>query len=528
MKLTRRQLLKATFGAAHLALIERLGVPLVGGGRARASLPEGVPTRLLTIHVPGGWVPWYLWVPFTGPEITSHLPPVEYYLNKEPVFYGPDDITNLDGTGDAMNGSYLPLRGPEHWNIEGASANGRSWKDNALWENVSVVHGLDVQTADHSSARISMMSGKASATYQTPAVHAWIAWATSEIYGDDRPLGSVAVGNGPVPSPASLGAAGAPILMPSLGALDYSLGEKVDSAWSGLRNRGTIDDVDFQGAALGQELGANDMERVVLSRARALHDTTNSATDALYERIYDTYRGVSRLLAQDLIATIDATPSLVDESVLPKPDYVPSNWSFFGSSTVSSADSQAGAPDIELALKLLRSGLTSAISLELRGIQGFEFDTHGSGHPRHFAHLRAVYDVIGRIIAQLKNIPIGGGRVLLDDTLVVIQSEFSRTWPHSLQCDHWPATSVAFAGGNVIPNRQIGRYAIPEGASPSGLGYLGDPVSMIDEGGDLISRSPTSGDVVWTILQQMGITNELKQGVFLGGGPGRFLGLEEA
>ena len=29
--------------------------------------------------------------------------------------------------------------------------------------------------------------------------------------------------------------------------------------------------------------------------------------------------------------------------------------------------------------------------------------------------------------------------------------------------------------------------------------------------GDLISRAPTSGDVVWTILQQMGITNELKQ-----------------
>lgn len=529
MKVTRRNLLKAAFGASQLALIDKLGVPLFGGGRARANLPEGVPTKLLTIHIPGGWVPYYLWVPFTPQEITSHIPPVENYLNAEPVFYGPDDITNLDGSGDAdVNATYMRLRGPEQWNIPGASQNGRAWKDYALWENASVVHGIDVGTADHFSARVSMMSGKASSTYQTPAVHAWVAWATHALYGDNRPLASVAIGSGPIPSPASLGATGAPTVVSSLPALDYTLGEKLDSAWEGLRNRSSFPQINFDGSPTGQQLPANNMENHSLARLSRLHDTVNPATDALYQRIFDTYSGVSKLLAQDLIAQIAATPGSLGQSEITYPDWIlNSGWSsFYGSKAASASDSQGATADIELTLKLLRSGLTSAVSMELRGIQGFNFDTHGSGHDTQYAYLRAAYDVVGRIIAQMKNIQVSAGKSLLDDTLVVVQSEFARTWPHSMTCDHWPATSVCFAGGQVVPNRQIGRFNIPPDGETHGLGYMGDDVQLIGEGGGSMVRPPTSGDVVWTILQHMGLTPEYNSSIFLGGGPGRFVGLE--
>ena len=541
MKLTRRQLLKASLGLGQVALLQKLGVPVLSR-RARAAEPGSGPSRLLTIYVPGGWVPFYLWTPFTPAEIAAYIPPPEI-ATSEPCFFTADDVTNLDGSGDELDPSgYQKLRGPELWDEAALSAgqadprsgkatspHGWAWKHYQLWENASVVHGVDMMTAAHESARVSMLSGKASATFQLPAMHAWTAWATSEIYAD-RPLPSVAVGNGPNPNPASLGAAGAPTLMPTLGALSNLLSESGDRAWSGLRNRAAHPSFDYWGNPVSPDLQSNDMEEMVLKRTRGLAGTTNSTTDAFYERLYEGYKKVSSLLAQDLVTEISNAPGLVDEAVLPHPYWVPSNWSFFGSDIGGGvqSDSQFGVNgDMELAMKLLRSGLTTAVSVELRGVGQFYFDTHDSGHTIQFAYVRAVYDVIGRVLAQLKHVDMGGGKTLLDDTLVVVMSEFGRTWPMSGSCDHWPGNSVLFAGGGIAPNRQIGRYAVPDPPQPGLLGFMGDPVDVVEEGGTVKQKTLTSADIVYTTLHHMGALEQPGKPVSITGGVARIAGLEQ-
>lgn len=543
MKLSRRSLLKASLGVGQLALLESLGVPIISPRRARAAPPGDHPTRLLTIYIPGGWVPFYLWCPFTPAEIAAYVPEPAISTG-EPVFYTGAEVTNLDGSGDAPDDAgYLRLRGPELWDEaalsagmadprNGTSPHGWAWKEYQLWEDASVVHGVDMMTAAHESARVSFMSGKASATYQLPALHAWTAWATSEVY-PDRPLPSVAVGNGPQPNPATLGSAGAPTLMPTLGALETLLSEARDMGWEGLRNRAPHPQLDFQGAPLPGDLMSNDLEELILARTRALAGTTNSATDAFYETLYDGYRKVSSLLAQDLVTEIQNAPGLVGEATLPQPHWIPSNWSFFGSDIGGgiSSDSAGGVSgDVELALKLLRSGLTTAVSLELRGVGGFYFDTHDSGHTTQFAYVRAVYDVVGRILAQMKYAPSpdGGGKSLLDDTLVIVSSEFGRTWPMSGSCDHWPGNSYLFAGGGITPNRQIGRYAVPDPPQPQLLGFMGDPVDVIEEGGTVKQKTLTSADVIYTALHHLDALEQPGKGVSITGGVARIAGLEQS
>jgi hypothetical protein len=105
---------------------------------------------------------------------------------------------------------------------------------------------------------------------------------------------------------------------------------------------------------------------------------------------------------------------------------------------------------------------------------------------------------------------------LLDETLVLIVSEFSRTWPRSNSCDHWPATSVAFVGGGVTPNRMIGRYRIAPGAAVSSAGFVGEDVAFSDGS----RRQPRSADVVHTALRIMGI-----QDFFIPGGSSEITGV---
>src|SRR5260370_41133119 len=99
MKLSRRLLLKAGLGATQVALLAKFGL---WGGRARAASANG-PDRLLTLFVPGGWMPSYVFSPLSGPQISRVIPPVQTFGN-EHVFYTPAQVSNLDGSGDALNG----------------------------------------------------------------------------------------------------------------------------------------------------------------------------------------------------------------------------------------------------------------------------------------------------------------------------------------------------------------------------------------------------------------------------------------
>ncbi len=94
---------------------------------------------------------------------------------------------------------------------------------------------------------------------------------------------------------------------------------------------------------------------------------------------------------------------------------------------------------------------------------------------------------------------------LLDETLVVIFSEFGRTWPSG--GDHWPYTSVALLGGNIEGNRQIGNYDVPKGA-------VGVPVKIVEEGSTAVERVPTSADVCSTIYNALGARDHFIPGGF--------------
>ena len=71
--MTRRKLLQLAVGAGQVALLDKLGFPVFRSRSARANPNGGTgtgnPTKLLTIYVPGGWFPVYLWCPLSDAEI---------------------------------------------------------------------------------------------------------------------------------------------------------------------------------------------------------------------------------------------------------------------------------------------------------------------------------------------------------------------------------------------------------------------------------------------------------------------------
>ena len=167
-----------------------------------------------------------------------------------------------------------------------------------------------------------------------------------------------------------------------------------------------------------------------------------------------------------------------------------------------------------LTLKLLKSNLVTSLAIQVP-VQSL--DTHTEGHAVQFMRSRAAFDAVGRLLGIMKNSPATEGPgSLLDETVVLIISEFSRTWPGSNSCDHWPATSVAFVGGGVAPNRMIGGYQIAAGAPASTMGFVGQDVALTDS----FRRQPRSADVIHTALRILGI-----QDFFIPGGSSEIIGV---
>jgi hypothetical protein len=525
-KLSRRALLKWGLGAAQLALLERAG--LLDLGRARASTTD-VPSRILVFYIPGGYRPHYAFWPMDDAQIIETVPdPTDY--SGEPVFFRADRMIDLA----PANGAYKPLRTWRSWDPTDPSKRGNGFSPAmygyshfALHENLSVLHGIDQGTNDHQSGFIASMCGVAGADYRAPSVHSVVANHLYARTKETRPLPFVVV-TAERGSPTAMGmpSHAAPTQVPSLDALRPQLSDDPTSNrwWTGLNDRTLRPELDVRGAPTGSQLGTTRLEQLTLDRVGRYLGRSAPKVDAYLENLHGSLASVSRVLATDVVSMLGATPGithLVDD----RPAYLSSYFDnpFAYSFGLANFHMTQLEPRMDMAMRLLKSDLTSAIHVSLGA--SLDFDTHnGSGHAFSCAHGRNLLDCVARFLGEMKNTPAPNttGKSLLDDTLVLVMSEFGRSFAYRSggtyypPDDHHPFTSVMFAGGNVAPNRQIGSYT---------NGGIGLPVDIVEEDGRSTRRVPRAADVVTTALRIMGLD---MHDFFIPGGFGEVLGMRRA
>jgi hypothetical protein len=533
MRLSRRQMMMASLGATQMGLLD-------GGGRiprARAQA-NGGPTKLMVIFVRGGWMPSYFFNPMSTANIDAIMPEPLSYAG-EPAFYRPEWVKNLDGSEDADAGSATPrIRVPWLFDevrhsagglgsmydrsiLEGqikATPNGYAWRHFNLWENTCVLHGVDHGTAAHLSGIISAMSGAPGGEYRSPAMQAVVANAFYNQLGDnDRVLPSVAINTAPDPNPFGLPSIASPVHLLNIAGLQDTLSMR-GGHWQGNQRDVPLQSVADWEEQLSASIPSSTIDQHIRQRLRKLQGRSTPKTDRMLASIYDGVGGISKILAKDVMTILEATPGTehINDSIF---------WGVFSgapfgiSITSSEADSGPTGEGIDLALKLLKSNLSSAVTLRLAGIGDFNFDTHGVPEGEQFAHTWATMEQVGRILGEMKLTPTAGGRTLLDDTLVVVHSDFARTWPHA--GGHWPVSSVVVAGGGIQTNRMIGNYDF---AAPGIDGYYGTPVDIRNIETQVVERRPPkTADVVATILSILGIED-----FFIPGGYGEVLGIRQS
>jgi len=534
MNFNRRHLLKMGLGASQLAMLDGMGLLT---RNARADVTNG-PKRLLTLYLPGGWQPWWLFPPLAASEINRMLPTQRNELGEACYFRG-DQVANLDGSGDAGADTATPrIRTPRLWHETMMSAGtlppqgtplpsntsvfsselGWSWAHHRLWENTCIVHGFDVQTASHESGTISSMCGVPGADYRSPAVHSVVANALFNTYGDARPLPCVSIGGAPIPNPLSLSAHGSPTRMDSVGSVGEALSQRNTYAWTGVTRQARAQTL-FGGGAR-PDVSTTLIEQHGINRARALRGRTSAGTDALLQQLHDGMLRTSSLLARDVTSILEGTEGVPLNAAIPfwapKREYKENYFSLNLGYSQAGGDGAEWYPELDLALRLMKTDMASAISVTIPSILDGKLDTHGAD-ANQFPRVFSCHEIVGRFLGLMKDTPTAGGRTLLDDTLVMVFSEFSRTWNGN--SDHWPITSVAFAGGGIQTNRMLGGYAT-ENLDPFALGYMGKPLAVHEESGEMRTRATTSADVIHTALRVMGVEQ-----FFIPGGSGEIMGV---
>ncbi|WP_187345349.1 DUF1501 domain-containing protein [Cystobacter ferrugineus] len=522
---SRRTLLKWALGAGQFALLERAG--LLGSSAARAADID-VPSRLAVLYIPGGYRPAYYFTPMDDADIPLCVPAPSKYSG-EPVFFDAGEVVNLA----PPNGSYKPLRTWQSWNPANPAERDDfsplmyGFSHFALHEQLSVLHGIDQGTNDHASAFIASMCGVAGADYRAPAVHSVIANHLFEKYRESRPLPFVVVtGERGTPLGMGLPSHASPVRVPSIEALKPQLSAKPEDNpwWTGLDARTEAPELDARGQPTGGTLKTTTVERFSLARAQQLMGRSTAKVDNYLEGLHGSLSSVSRVLATDVVSVLQSTKG-IDFLTANRPAYLANylkNQSFtysFGPANfhLTGLDSR-----MDLALRLLKSDICTSVHVSLQ----LDFDTHNaSGHGYSCAHGRGLMDCVARFLGELKAAPAPGkpGKTLLDDTLVLVMSEFGRSWAsrgrdgtYSLPDDHHPYTSVCFAGGNVAANRQVGSY------TSRGLGV---PVDIIEENGQPSRRVPRAADAVTTALRIMGMSTH---DFFIPGGYGEVTGIRRA
>ncbi len=520
MKLGRRDLLKATLGATQLGLLSKLSA------RAYGQVGAGGPTKLLTLYMPGGWASLFTFCGLSPAEVTATIP-APFVENGEPMFFSPAQLTSLDPAGGGAG-----LKVPRLWDAAelaagrvdrrlGTSPHGWSWVQHRLWENTVAVHGVDQMTAAHVAGAVSAMCGVASSEFKSPSLHAWAAHHLFTKF-PDRPLPSVWI-DGPQPASLSLRGEASPLRIPRIADINFMFSDLGANAWNGLRAAdvgATAPLRGWDGMPAAGGVALNPIADRSMRRLRAMKGTTNAATDAVFQKLHDDLGNVSKVLARNVTAIVQSTQGV---QYTPKPFWAPAAGGHFGVDLGGFGTDGGGTwnAQFDLALRLLKSNLTTSIAIECRGPTSYGFDNgHSQGHRVQFAEVRGTFEVIGRLLGEMKATPgNAAGKTLLDDTLVVLLSDFGRTWPKSgATSDHWPASTVVFVGGGLKANTMVGGYAVNT-ADPTAQGFDGMPVA-IGEATGTVTRRPRSSDVVATALAVLGIT-----GVSIPGGSGEILGV---
>ncbi len=509
MKWSRRKLLEASLGVGQVALLSKLGVL---SASAKAAPSADLPSRFLSLYIPGGIRLWPVFVPFSADEVNTRIPPPSGG-DQEPIWFTPDQVIELaPGTG-----GFTPLRMGARWDPaqpnrrgDGYNPMGYAYKLYDLASHVSVLHGVNQGTAAHSSATIAAMCGIASDTYRSPAMASWAAVLLSKrLGGNPRPLPCVCLTSNTAPVSLTLPATGNPVLVPGIETIrrEFSTDPSFNYWWGGgLNERRSVDDLDFRGASLGGQRRASALDLSLEAAAQKLAKRSAGGTAAILEQLYGRYKAVSRVMATDISSTLESTLG----SVLPRALHTIGQLGTgrYGHTRGSGAPFGGYDTPFEMILKLFKSDLATSIHATL---EQTTFDLHNgfTGQAEGANRVRGSLDGIGRLLGEMKATPAPGkaGKSLLDDTLVVIFSEFSRsfaTGESQARADSWlypddhhPISSVVFAGAGIAPNRQIGSF------KPNGMGVA---ISMREEDGRLTTREPNAADVVSTALCALGFS----------------------
>jgi hypothetical protein len=313
-----------------------------------------------------------------------------------------------------------------------------------------------------------------------------------------------------------------PVFLDSVAGLTYSLSETPDSAWAGLRDRHDIDELAFDGTKTGKKLPVTVLDEQALRGTRALKGKSSAGTDTFLEGLYDTYRGVSRTLARDVVDILGKTKGV--EHLPAAMPWAPNSGQF--GYTIGYADGGSTTywdGMFDLSLRLLKSDLMTSLTLRVPGANNFSYDTHDPpAHPAHVNNLRGTLEVLGRLFLEMMLTPSATqpGKSLLDETQVHIFSDFGRTFAH-VGSDHHPATSVTLIGGNVKGNRMIGGYDETMDGSP--LGVPVDVIEIEQKEKPVSKRVPTAADAAATVLRCFGL--EAGKDFFIPGGYGEIAGV---
>lgn len=276
----------------------------------------------------------------------------------------------------------------------------------------------------------------------------------------------------------------------------------------------------FDGSGSFGSIGLTNVDSLLLERTRSLAAGARAHDREILEQIYDSYAAVSRTLAADIVAEVEA----VTPTTISKPDHLRSYGMYDFTFGLANGRIDMTA-SCEWILRLLKSDVTSVVYANLPERY---YDYHsGSTVPTATAATRAQLDILARLMGEMKATPSPDrpDRSLYDDTLVVIQSEFNRTWPRGPNQDdpnawgygddHNPITSVILSGGGITGNRQIGGFELP---STHGL-----PVEILEESGETSMRPPRAADLVATVCDVFGM--RMGEDFFIPGGYGVIQGL---
>lgn len=528
MKTSRRKLLLAGLGAAQLALLDRFT------GRSALAAPTG-PTKLLCIWLDGGCNWEHFFTPLSEAGIAKFIPGPEG--GNHPFGYSKEMVRNLDGTSADLTDPSLArkLRGPVSWNdadpADAVGSNalsggkqayrpwGYSWVDPKfkLYERACLLVGADQGTASHASGIIASMSGVAGSSFRAPSVQAVIANYMAAFF-PDRPVPNATLG-GTLPSALGLPSLATPYSLTSLALVESTISDRRNGAWDGLRERDLLDGIAFDGTMTGQKLPLTATDAAVLEAIRARRGASTSGTDELYRQLYETYAGVSKTIARDVLTKLEATKGFEVLSADPLYSAGPFKTACIGSADICGPVLAGGSFDF--ALRLLKSDLVTSLTLRATSIANTSFDVHFSGGARaQTSHLRIAFEAIGQMLNEMSVTPSkSGSGSLLDETLVYIYSDFGRTFAKSGDdgTDHHPATCGVLVGGGIKGNQMLGGYDEAATGSP-----LGAPVNLIEESGDKVTRPPTSQDIAATVIRAFGL--QPGKDFFIPGGYGEFEG----